>query len=130
MEVSKCWKVLEFHQISIKMKNCKTFYEAQTAICFKEIIQPPPIPNPPPIRYNLATSLEQKFSYGDIQKYTDICFQSATRMQFFGVKKWCSPNVFSDTKQKHVCWKICKVRKVFDCVAGAYYFQCQVCWGL
>ena len=33
---------------------------------------------------------------------------------------------FSDTKQKHVCWKICKVRKVFDCVAGAYYFQCQV----
>ena len=70
------------------------------------------------------------FSYGGIQKYTDICFQSATRMQFFGVKKWCSPNVFSDTKQKYVCWKICKVRKVFDCVAGAYYFQCQVCWGL
>ena len=24
---------------------------------------------------------------------------------------WCSANFFSDKKQKHVCWKICKVRK-------------------
>ena len=63
----------------------------------------------------------------DIQKHTDICFQSASRMQFLGVQKWCSANVFSDTKQeKHVCWKICKVRKVFGCVEEAYYFQCQV----
>ena len=28
------------------MKNCKTFYEAQTMSCLKEIIQPPPI-HPP-----------------------------------------------------------------------------------
>ena len=59
-------------------------------------------------------------------KYTGICFQSASSMQFLGVKKWCSANISSDTKQKHVCWKICKVRKVFGCAAGAYYFQCQV----
>ena len=69
------------------MKNCKTFFEAQTACCLKEIIQPPPIPNLTLIRPNLTTSLEQRCSYGDIQKYTDICFQSATRTQFFGVKK-------------------------------------------
>ena len=31
MEVSKCWKIAEFQKISIKMKNCKIFYEAQTA---------------------------------------------------------------------------------------------------
>ena len=43
-------------------------------------------------------------------------------MQFLAIKKWCSANIFSDTKQKHVWWKICKVRKVFGCVAGAYYF--------
>ena len=36
-----------------------------------------------------------------MQKYTDICFQTASRMQFLGVKKWCSATVFSDTKQKH-----------------------------
>ena len=40
---------------------------------------------------------------------------------------WTSRNsevqiFLSDTKQKHVSWKICKVRKVFGCVAGAYYF--------
>ena len=58
--------------------------------------------------------MEQRFSFGDIQKYTDIFFQSASRMQFFGVKKWYNRNVFSDTKLKYVCWKTCKVRKVFD----------------
>ena len=40
-------------------------------------------------------------------------------MQFFSVKKWCSANVFSDTKQKHVSWKICKVRKIFDSLLGS-----------
>ena len=38
--------------------------------------------------------MEQKFSYGDIQNYKDICFQSASRMWFLGAKKWCSANVF------------------------------------
>ena len=40
-------------------------------------------------------------------------------MQFLGVKKWCSGNIFSDTKQKHDCWK---GFWVFGCVAGAYHF--------
>ena len=39
----------------------------------------------------------------NIQKYTGICFQSASRMQFLDVKKWSSTNIFSDTKQKYVC---------------------------
>ena len=50
MEVSKCWKIVEFEKISIKMKNCKEIYEAKRASCLKEIIQPPPTPNPPPVR--------------------------------------------------------------------------------
>ena len=49
------------------MKKCKTFYEAQTATCFKEIIQPRL--NPLPTRQNITISLEQKFSYADIQKH-------------------------------------------------------------
>ena len=32
-------------------------------------------------------------------------------MQFLGVRKWCSANIFSGTKQKHACWEICKVRR-------------------
>ena len=53
--------------------------------------------------------VEQRSSYRYVHKYTDICFQNDSRMQFLGVQKWCSANVFSDTKQNHVCWKICKV---------------------
>ena len=51
------------------------------------------------------------------EKYTDICFQSASRMRFLGVKKWSSANVISGTKQNHVC-----------CIAIAYCFRCQVSW--
>ena len=40
MEVSECCKMVEFPKISIKMKNCKTFYEGQTASRVKEIILP------------------------------------------------------------------------------------------
>ena len=64
-----------------------------------------------------------------MQKYTDICFQITSKMQFLGFKKWRSANVFSDTKQKHICWKIFKVRKVFGCIARLYYFQCQTSRG-
>ena len=42
-------------------------------------------------------------------KYTEICFQNSSRIQFLGVQKWCNANVFPDTKQKHVCCKICKL---------------------
>ena len=40
-EVSKCWKIVAFSKISIKMKNVKIFYETQTANHLKKIIQPP-----------------------------------------------------------------------------------------
>ena len=32
-------------------------------------------------------------------------------------------NIFSDTKQKHVCGKIFKVRKFFGRIGGAYLFS-------
>ena len=46
MEVSKCWRGVKFQKNSIKMKNCKTLYEAETASRFKEPIQPRPNPLP------------------------------------------------------------------------------------
>ena len=39
IEVSKSQKIVEFSKISIKIKNCKTFCQAQTASRLKEIIQ-------------------------------------------------------------------------------------------
>ena len=55
MEVSKCWKIVELPKILIKMKNCKTFYEAKTAICLKEIIQPPPPYRLPPQSHQIKS---------------------------------------------------------------------------
>ena len=56
--------------------------------------------------------------YTEIYRYLlSECFRNcAVQMLFF------------DTIQKHVYWKICKVRKAFGCVSGTYYFQCQVNW--
>ena len=52
-------------------------------------------------------------------------------MQFWASRNGGVQMFFSDTKQKHVCWKIFSYfRKDFGCVATAYYFQCQVSGGL
>ena len=83
---------------------------------------------PPPPDKTLLGLWNKHFLTKKICKYTDICFQSASRMRFLGVKKWCSANVISGTKQNHVSWKICQVRKGFGCIATAYCFQCQVSW--
>ena len=58
MKYRNAEKEVEFTKISIKMKNCKTFYETKTAVRIKEIIQPP----------DLTTSPEQSLLgiYSDI----------------------------------------------------------------
>ena len=50
-------------------------------------------------------------------------FSKCLKNAVLGRQEMVQRNFFSDIKQKYVCWKICKV---FDCVVGAYYFQCQV----
>ena len=105
---SKYWKIVEFQKNSVKMKNSKTFYMAQTASCFKSY-------------YVFGTKIF-------LRRYTEMyrhlfskCFKNAV----LGRQEMVQCNFFSDIKQKYVCWEICKV---FDCVAGAYYFQCQMSW--
>ena len=87
-------KTVEFPKSSIKKKNCKDSTRHKQWVTLKEIILPLQA------RYNLTTSLGQKFSYKDIQKSTDVCFQSASRMQFLGVKKW----LFFFRHQTEKCW--------------------------
>ena len=91
MKVSKYWKIAEFQKISIKMKNCKTFYETQTASCLKEIIQSPQ----PLIPLDKILSLWKK---NFLERYTEIYRYLLSRKQFLGIRKWCSANVFSGTK--------------------------------
>ena len=52
------------------MKNCKTFYESQTASHLQEIIQRSP--NPTPSDKMLLRLSKKKFLYTYIQIYTEI----------------------------------------------------------
>ena len=63
------------------MKNFKTFCQAQTAI--RSVAQL--LSTPFPRKQKLPKSLEQKFSYEELQEQTKICFPSASRIQFLGV---------------------------------------------
>ena len=89
------WNHKNFH----KMKNCNTFYEVQKTSRLNEIIQSSPT------HFPSDKILLRLF----LRRYTEInghllskCFKNAV----LGVKKRWSANVFSDTKQKHVCWEI------------------------
>ena len=88
------------------MKNCNTFYKVQKTSRLNEIIQPPRtyLPSDKILLYLFSlrfTETNERL----LSKY----FKNA----IFGVKKLWSENVFSDTKQKHVYWKIFnKLRKI------------------
>ena len=105
------------------MKKCITFYEAQTAVRLKKITQPH-LTHPP--YHQILLLLWNKNFHTEIYRHLPSkCFKNCC-------SSWASRNgtapflqFFSDTKQKHVCCKICKVKKGFGYVVGAYYFQ----WG-
>ena len=100
------------------MKNCKTFYEAQTASRLKEIIQSP---STQPLRLwnkNFLTEI-----YRNIRTFAFKVLQMCS--------SWASRNgavqtIFADIKQKHVYWRISKVRQVFGCVAGAFSMSSEL----
>ena len=124
MEISKCSKIVGFPKIFIKMKNCKTFYEAQTASHLKEIIQPPPNPPTPGKSYYFSRT---KCSY--IQRYTEIyrhllskCFKNAVP----GRQEMVQYNVFFWQRTETFFLEKLQSQKGFLLFAGAYYFQCQV----
>ena len=104
------------------MKNYKTCYEDQIESSIKKIIQASPNPQPTPHRIKSYVFGIKFF----LRRYTEMyihllskCFKNAVlgRQEMVQCKMF-----FSDSKQKYVCWKICKIRKTFDCVRRAYYF--------
>ena len=83
------------------MKKFKTFYKTQKASRLKEIIQSPPDKSFLRLwNKNILTEI-----YRNIQLFA---FQ-ALRKSSSWTSIWRSANVFFDTTQKHVRWKICKV---------------------
>ena len=106
-------KIVEFSKISIKMKNCKTFCQVQTASHVKEIIQPPP-PHLTPYQikpyYVSGTNIFFR-RYKEIYRHLlSKCFKNAV----LGRKDMVQYKYFSDSKQKYVCWKFVKSERFLD----------------
>ena len=121
MQVSKCWEIVEFPKISIKMKNCKTSYKVHTASLLRKLFSL--VPTHPPSDIILLRLWNKNFLteiYRNMQTFAFKVLQECS--------SWASRNgaVQILHHKKHVCWNIFKVRrKFFDSVAAAYYFQCQ-----
>ena len=74
MEISKCCEKLNLQKFQIKMKICKTFYEAKKTSRFNGIIQPPHPPTPPTHASSDKILLR-------------LFLQSTSRMQFWASRK-------------------------------------------
>ena len=74
MEVSKCWKIVEFPGISIKRENCKTFYEVQTV---GRNCSASSQPTPHQIKYYYVSKIFLR-RYTEIYRYLlSMCFKNA-----------------------------------------------------
>ena len=91
------------HTIQLKWKILKYFARHKQWVALRKLFSLHPT-HPQPYKILCVTGTKAILRrYAEI--YTDICFQNVSRIQFFGVKKWCSANVSCDTKQKYVSWK-------------------------
>ena len=113
-EVSKCWKIVEFTKISVKMKNCKTFYKAQKSSRLNKIIQL--LPNPLH-QINLATSFlteiyrnKRTFAFKVLQECSFVrqetvkckCFFLTPKKNMFAGKCLVNSETFLVVLQQHI----------------------------
>ena len=110
-------KIVELLKISIKWKIVKHFTRLKQRAALKKIILPLHK------KWNLTASQQQKFVteiYRNIQTFAFKVLQECSPWAF---KKWCSGNVFSDTKQKNLGLKICKVWRFLDALRECIIFN-------
>ena len=121
MEVSKCWKKLNFRKLQLEGKIVKHFMRPKQRAALKKFFRLPPTHSPPD---KILLRLWSKNFLIDIYRNIQIfafkvlqgCSSWASRngaVQMFFLKP--NRNMFAG-----------KVKKVFASVARAYYFQCQV----
>ena len=106
MEISKCWKILNLQKIQLKWKIVKHFARFEQRAASRKLFS-----LPPPHQIRPYCVFEIKIFLGKYTKTYRHSLSSASRMNFLGVKKWCSTNVFSDTKLKYACWKFVKCER-------------------
>ena len=109
-------KIVEFPNISIKMKYFKTFCEAQIASRFIELFSPPPDKSFLHLwNINFLTEIYrnmQTFAFQMLVECSSRTFRNDAVQMFF-----------SDSNQKHLFYKNFKGSKVFGCVAGVYLLR-------
>ena len=76
MDVSKCWKIVEFPEISIKRENCKTFCKVQT-VNRNHSVSSHPTPNQIKFYYVSRTKIFL-WIYTEIYRHLlSMCFKNA-----------------------------------------------------
>ena len=99
--------MLEFQKISIKMKNCKSFYEAQTASCLKETIHPSPNPQPIPHQIKSYYAFGKKkfmeiyrniqtFAFKVLQKCSSLASRNGAAQMYFQKETYLLENMLSE----------------------------------
>ena len=110
MEVSKCWKMVQFPKISIKMKNCRRFYEGQTALRKLLSLCTTIPPNQIQSYYVSGAKLHQFLTeiYGNIQAFASKVLQVLGYQEMMKCKCFFWQNAFSDRKmlvEKFAKWE-------------------------
>ena len=99
---------MNFQKFKSKWKIIKHFMRLKQWAVLNKLFW---LPKTQPLRDEILLRLWNKHFltkiYRNIQN-TDICFQSASTLRYLGVKKWCSANILSDTKQKMHAQKFVK----------------------
>ena len=121
MEVSKCWKKLNFRKLQLEGKIVKHFMRPKQRAALKKFFRLPPTHSPPD---KILLRLWSKNFLIDI--YRNIQIFAFKVLQ--GCSSWASRNgavqMFLLKPNRNMFAG--KVKKVFASVARAYYFQCQV----
>ena len=108
---------MSFWKFQLKWKIVKHFTRLRQGAALKKIILPLHT------RWNLTASQQQKFVtkiYRNIQTFAFKVLQECSPWTF---KKWCSGNVFSDTKQKILAWKFVKCERLLDALRECIIFN-------
>ena len=129
MEVSKCWKITELPKDSLKMKNCKTRYKAQTASRLKEVIEPPPTHSHQINPHNVVGIKIFLRRYTEIYRHLlSKCFKNVA----LGRQEMVQCKCFF-WHQTETCVGKFEKSEMFLTVLSEHIsfnvFQCQVSWG-
>ena len=107
---------MNFQKFHLKWKIVKHFARSKQWVTLRKLSSlPPSLPSQDKTLLRRWNKSFLKEIFRNVQAFAFKVLQECS--------SWASRNgacnIFSDTKQKHDCWKICEVRNIFGCVARA-----------